>query len=562
MSDNDTKIVPKIFISYARTDSPIVDVLYDSLVRVGFDVWRDKERLFAGDHYRMKIDQAIDEAHVVILCLSENFSNKEGVIQAEVRRALDKAKEKLEETTFLIPVRLDNSEPPFSLRELHWVNFYEDGGWEEILKSIKKRMDVVGVPFEPKVFSEEEIQKVLEFTKTTSVMKAKKTWFYKNLTFYFSIVLILLSITTVYLLYNDKLIEKIIRYAPIENVLEFEDWSDFVRNDDFQLGKEYWNVSTDVEDSEVLVKTSENGIAFGLDKDESISLGQTGIKFPKFFGRDVVLTVDGNLMGEGAKVSFVGMLKNSAGEIVLRTDPNLLTKGEFSEKVNITHLAEQLVGVSVSFQNQSVSTNMVLNRVGIESQVKPNTIIVSLWRRDLYQNKLQYNWSDYFDVLKYGDEGRVEDVWVNRRFSEDGYTLVENLDDGYYKVIAKFFGIVYDVADSVYVGAEKGSYIELEATGNQGIMKLMIEDGNGDAISNAKLKLFTQDGMLVYAPDSVTGINGSFNDETLWVWPVGTLDEYYVVEVYVENQLVTTKSNIRPQFAYPAQVWVEEVVVE
>jgi hypothetical protein len=123
----DTSIVKpkflKVFLSHAREDKSTVQQLSTRLKNDGFDPWLDEERLLPGQNWELEIEKALRESDVILLCFSEKSINKEGFVQREFKRAMKYQEEKPEGVIFTIPVRLDQSEIPFSYRALQWVDF-------------------------------------------------------------------------------------------------------------------------------------------------------------------------------------------------------------------------------------------------------------------------------------------------------------------------------------------------------------------------------------------------------------------------------------------------------
>ena len=121
----------KVFISHAHSDADAVHALYERLTAEGVDAWLDKEKLLPGQDWELEIRKAVREADVVIVCLSKQF-NQAGYRQKEVRWALDTAMEKPEGEIFIIPAKLEVCDSLESLRHLHWVGLFEDGGYERL----------------------------------------------------------------------------------------------------------------------------------------------------------------------------------------------------------------------------------------------------------------------------------------------------------------------------------------------------------------------------------------------------------------------------------------------
>lgn len=141
----ETKRPLKVFLSYASQDRPLVRELSRRLVGEGWiDTWVDEKSLLPGQDWRVKIEEAVEEADVVIICLSNHSVSKEGYVQKELRYAREIALEKPEETIFLIPLRLDECEVPRGLRFYQWVDYFgdaKDNSYDALAKSLKLRYE-------------------------------------------------------------------------------------------------------------------------------------------------------------------------------------------------------------------------------------------------------------------------------------------------------------------------------------------------------------------------------------------------------------------------------------
>ncbi|MCD4673502.1 MAG: toll/interleukin-1 receptor domain-containing protein [Anaerolineaceae bacterium] len=114
-----------VFLSYANEDKRKVRGLYKRLVTDGFDPWLDEERLLPGQDWDLEIKKALRASDAILLCFSQLSVSKEGYIQREYKRAMRYQEEKPEGTIFVIPVRLDECEIPYSYRGLHYVDYPE-----------------------------------------------------------------------------------------------------------------------------------------------------------------------------------------------------------------------------------------------------------------------------------------------------------------------------------------------------------------------------------------------------------------------------------------------------
>ncbi len=133
----------KVFLCHAHADRDPVRGLYTRLTQDGVDAWLDKAKLLPGQDWELEIRKAVREADVVVVCLSKQF-NQAGFRQKEVRLALDTAMEKPEGEIFIIPARLEECDNLESLRKWHWVDLFEDNGYEMLTHALRVRAERIG----------------------------------------------------------------------------------------------------------------------------------------------------------------------------------------------------------------------------------------------------------------------------------------------------------------------------------------------------------------------------------------------------------------------------------
>ena len=132
----------KVFLCHAHADRDPVRGLYARLTKDGVDAWLDKENLLAGADWEYEIRKAVREADVVVVCLSCQFSEK-GFRQKEVRIALEEAALQPEGEIFIIPARLEECDPPESLHRYHWVDLFENDGYERLMRALRARANKI-----------------------------------------------------------------------------------------------------------------------------------------------------------------------------------------------------------------------------------------------------------------------------------------------------------------------------------------------------------------------------------------------------------------------------------
>lgn len=129
----------KIFLCHSSGDKAAVRDLYQRLRVEDFIPWLDEENLLPGQKWQQEIPKAVRASDVVIVCLSRNAINKAGYMQKEITFALDVADEQPEGSIFLIPLKLEECVVPERLTPWHWVNLFEEKGFERLMRALQER---------------------------------------------------------------------------------------------------------------------------------------------------------------------------------------------------------------------------------------------------------------------------------------------------------------------------------------------------------------------------------------------------------------------------------------
>jgi hypothetical protein len=106
-----------VFVSYAHEDRAKATALARALERRRLRVWWDPD-LRAGDEWAQAIERAVEGAPCVVVLWSAKAVESRWV-NAEARAGLDQ--------DGLVPVRLDDVEPPLVFREIQWRDLV---GWD------------------------------------------------------------------------------------------------------------------------------------------------------------------------------------------------------------------------------------------------------------------------------------------------------------------------------------------------------------------------------------------------------------------------------------------------
>ncbi|HSU55640.1 MAG TPA: toll/interleukin-1 receptor domain-containing protein [Candidatus Dormibacteraeota bacterium] len=127
----------RIFVSYGREDLTLVRTIVAFLKSAGFDTWFDKENLLAGQTWQKVIEAEIENARLLLVCMSSHSVDKTGFVQKEMRLAVKQAELMPDSKVFIIPVRLDECSIPADLKKWHALDLREDKASFKLLEAIQ-----------------------------------------------------------------------------------------------------------------------------------------------------------------------------------------------------------------------------------------------------------------------------------------------------------------------------------------------------------------------------------------------------------------------------------------
>ena len=146
----------QIFLAHASEDKPAVLALHERLKQAGYKPWLGKKDLIPGQNWRSVIRKAIADSQLFIACLSQRSIAKQGFVQREFKMALNQYADRPPNSIYLIPLRLDECDIPdlrqeeygLNLRDLHWLDYWEEDGFEQLERAITYQFKLE--PEEPK----------------------------------------------------------------------------------------------------------------------------------------------------------------------------------------------------------------------------------------------------------------------------------------------------------------------------------------------------------------------------------------------------------------------------
>ena len=125
----------QVFVAYVREDREQAELLYDA----GFNPWMDVRNLVPGQNWPRAIENAIETADFFVACFSKFSVTKKGGFQAEIRYALDCARQLPLDRIFVVPVRLNECHVPRSIqKDIQYVDLFPD--WDEGVRRVSKMM--------------------------------------------------------------------------------------------------------------------------------------------------------------------------------------------------------------------------------------------------------------------------------------------------------------------------------------------------------------------------------------------------------------------------------------
>jgi NAD-dependent SIR2 family protein deacetylase len=120
-----------VYISYSHEDKGFAHKIAEELMNRGFQVWIDKINLKPGDNMLEEIERGLKDSDCILVVLSQAYSRSTWV-QRELSAFL--VKESTYDKSRIIPILLQETEIPVTLRDRVWADFR--GSFEEGLAQL------------------------------------------------------------------------------------------------------------------------------------------------------------------------------------------------------------------------------------------------------------------------------------------------------------------------------------------------------------------------------------------------------------------------------------------
>jgi len=141
LKSNSQKTKPLIFLCHAKEDIQQVRKIYDKLKNAGLNPWLDEENIMPGQDWNLEIQTTIQKTDFALIFLSQCSVAKTGYVHKEIKWALEKQDEQPEGGIFLIPVKLDECELPYSLSKFQAVDLSDFHGMEKLIHTLKDQFN-------------------------------------------------------------------------------------------------------------------------------------------------------------------------------------------------------------------------------------------------------------------------------------------------------------------------------------------------------------------------------------------------------------------------------------
>src|SRR5690349_16423021 len=125
----------KVFLYHAPADRMAARDLYLRLLGDGVDAWLVKEKILPGQDWKEEIQNSVQEADVVVVCISRRWNQLDSR-QKEIGVAFDAVLVRLDDKTLVIPVCLEDSDVPETLKDRPHVDLFEESGYESLLHAL------------------------------------------------------------------------------------------------------------------------------------------------------------------------------------------------------------------------------------------------------------------------------------------------------------------------------------------------------------------------------------------------------------------------------------------
>jgi uncharacterized protein (TIGR02145 family) len=158
----------RIFLSHASEDGRQVEMIDRKLRSAGLNPWIDMKDLPPARDWDAEIKKTLAEARLVLIFLSKHLISKSGgYVQREIEIALDMLRQMPPDSTFIIPVRLEECIIPESLNRLTHFDLFQEKDFDQFAEHIKTVLGLFTDPRDGQIY--------------TTILVGARTWLAANL---------------------------------------------------------------------------------------------------------------------------------------------------------------------------------------------------------------------------------------------------------------------------------------------------------------------------------------------------------------------------------------------
>ena len=173
----------RIFLCHASEDKRQVLSFYEKLKTAGFNPWLDKKDLLPGQQWGREIPRALKKSRFIIIFFSKFSVSKRGYVQREFKLALDTLEEIPGDQIFIIPVRLNECDIPEDFRHIHYVDLYESGGLDLVMKVLHSHIVLPNRftdPRDGRIYKTVKLNDLTWMAENLNFNVGEGCWFYEN----------------------------------------------------------------------------------------------------------------------------------------------------------------------------------------------------------------------------------------------------------------------------------------------------------------------------------------------------------------------------------------------
>lgn len=132
---------PDVFLCYTKSDEANVTNLGRALRQDGMKTRPEKKNSNPGVNWQEKLLRDIQKSDAVVVCLTKNSTTRNGMLQPEIKLAMEIAREK---SIPVIPARLHEHKIPQALSKIKHVDLFKEGGYPILRSLLAERAKEIG----------------------------------------------------------------------------------------------------------------------------------------------------------------------------------------------------------------------------------------------------------------------------------------------------------------------------------------------------------------------------------------------------------------------------------